>query len=292
MRRLLPAVVALSLFALLAGAADPPKESGVKPVNLDKLNTEADEDDPFLSSNGVLYYASNANKKFDILCSQRRAATEPWKPGKLPDGYLKHEVDDRSIFLTPEGYYPQYVYFATKTDKKINNFDIYVAVKQGPNAAISAPTPVNSVCTEADEMHPWLVGGKHLYFSRKTDDGWRVFVASRKDVTGAAGFDEPVLIKELPPGFHHATLTPDGKTMYLQGLLEMKRWGLFRSTWDGKAWSKPEELTELNDPEGFIGDRSPALSRDGTLLYFSSDRPGGKGNFDIWVVPTAQLKKK
>ena len=120
----------------------------------------------------------------------------------------------------------------------------------------------------------------------------RVFVASRKDVTGGAGFEDPVLIKELPADFHHATLTPDGKVMYLQGPLDKGRWGLFRSTWDGKAWGKPEELTDLNHPEGPTGDKSPSLSRDGMLLYFASDRPEGKGGLDLWVVQTAQLKKK
>jgi Tol biopolymer transport system component len=51
-------------------------------------------------------------------------------------------------------------------------------------------------------------------------------------------------------------------------------------------------LTELNNAEGPTGDRSPSLSRDGGMLYFTSDRPEGKGGQDIWVVPTAQLKKK
>jgi len=78
-------------------------------------------------------------------------------------------------------------------------------------------------------------------------------------------------------GYHHATLSPDGKTMYLQGPLEKDCWGLLSRSSDGKTWSKPVALEELNDSEGKIGDRSPNLSRDGKFLYFASDRPGGKG---------------
>jgi hypothetical protein len=36
---------------------------------------------------------------------------------------------------------------------------------------------------------------------------------------------------------------------------------------------------------------SPCLSRDGTMLYFASDRPGGKGGLDIWMIETAKLPK-
>jgi hypothetical protein len=88
---------------------------------------------------------------------------------------------------------------------------------------------------------------------------------------------EPELVKELPAGYHHATLTPDGKTMYLQGPLDKGRWGLFRSARGADGWGKPEALDELNSADGPTGDRSPGLSRDGAWLYFASARPGGKG---------------
>jgi hypothetical protein len=64
------------------------------------------------------------------------------------------------------------------------------------------------------------------------------------------------------------------------------------STKTAKGWSSPEPLDLLNHPEAPTGDRSPCLSRDGTMLYFASDRPEGKGGLDLWVIPTAQLVKK
>ena len=147
--------------------------------------------------------------------------------------------------------------------------------------------------TPADEQDPWLTrDGKTLYFSRKTKDGYRVFTATRTASKGAQGFDDPVLVDELPAGFHHATLTPDGKTMYLQGPLDKGRWGLFVSTKTEKTWGMPEPLDVLNDASGPTGDRSPCLSRDGPTLYFASDRDGGKGGLDLYSVPVAELKKK
>jgi hypothetical protein len=282
------AASALAGPSLSARAAQEVKAA--KPVNL-IINTKADEDDPFLSSNGLtLWYASNAAGKYDIMLTQRKSIRVPWGKGRELQDYVQTEVDDRSVCLTRDGVYPQYLYYATKKDKKTTNFDIYVSVKQDTGRSFTAPTPVNTVDSEADEMHPWLTpDSKQLWFSRKTKEGWRVFVAKR---ARGENFDEPALVEDLPPDFHHVTLSQDGKTMYLQGPLDKKRVGLFVATKTAKGWTKPEPLTMLNHSGAPTGDRSPALSRDGNMLYFASDRPGGKGGFDIWVVPTMQLKKK
>ena len=80
--------------------------------------------------------------------------------------------------------------------------------------------------------------------------------------------------------------------MYLQGPLENNRWGIFRSVYESGKWSEPEEMKNLNHPGGKKGDLAPSLSHDGSMLYFASDRPGGKGKLDIWMVGTAQLTKK
>jgi hypothetical protein len=271
----------------------PPSRAEIKPTSLG-VNTEADEDDPHVSSSGtVLLYSSNAKKKFDIMISRRAKTTIAWPKGVLIEDYVTTEADDRSAFLTTDGKYPQFLYFATKYDKKNDNFDLFVSVCQGPGKAYSAPTPIQSVCTVEDEMHPWLsADGKSLYFSRKTKEGWRVLVATRKEAVGGGGFGEPAVLKELPVDFHHATLSPDGKTMYLQGPLDKKRWGIFRSEHGKDGWGKPEALEELNNADGPTGDRSPCLSRDGKMLYIASDRPGGKGGLDLYVVQTGDLTKK
>jgi hypothetical protein len=78
--------------------------------------------------------------------------------------------------------------------------------------------------------------------------------------------------------------------MYLQGRLPGDRWGIFRSSLGRDGWSRPEAVSALNNPDGLTGDRSPSLSRDGVILYFASDRPGGKGGLDIWWVLTEELR--
>ena len=48
-----------------------------------------------------------------------------------------------------------------------------------------------------------------------------------------------------------------------------------------EPWGPAENVgAAVNGP---FNERSPALSRDGHLLFFASNRPGGMGGFDIWV---------
>jgi Tol biopolymer transport system component len=249
-----------------------------------------------LTPNGLtLYYASNAKKKWDIMVTRRTAVNQKWGAGEILDeGNVRTEVDDRPGFLTTrnsDGY--ELFYFATMKNKDVKNYDIYVAQRVAPQKPFLEAAPLNTVDTEADELNPWLTtDGLILYFSRKTKEGFRVFYVTRKKATGGQGWSEAKMIEGLPADYHHATVTPDNKTMYLQGPLDKGRTGLFVSTLTKDGWGKPEALDSLNNKEGPTGDRSPSLSRDGSLLYFASDRPGGKGGLDLYAIPIAQLKVK
>jgi hypothetical protein len=255
-----------------------------RPVNLEQLNTADDEDDPHVSSNGLrLYYTARADGKYVIMESIRKTKNDPWPPGK-PQADITTLGDSRSVFVTPDDKYPQRIYFASNA--KGENFDILFLTKQDSQADFTSLTAL-SFSTPKDELHPWLTAdGQSLYFSRKDKDGWHIYVGRR-----SSNFAKPKQIG-FPAGFHHCTLSPDGKTMFLQGPLAKDRWGLFRSTWSGKQWSKPEPLDSLNCPKGKLGDLSPCLSRDGKLLFFASDRPEGKGGLDLWSVATKDFEKE
>ena len=57
-------------------------------------------------------------------------------------------------------------------------------------------------------------------------------------------------------------------------------WVSQRAGKDG-PWQAPVNLgAALNTP---FHERSPELSRDGHFLFFATNRPGGEGDFDLWV---------
>jgi hypothetical protein len=299
MPRLALSLLTAAALALPGRAADEPRP--LKPVNL-SVNTKDDEDEPHVSSNGLtLFYWSKVKVKDGlreaVIVSTRANASRPWSDGKAFEGFFGYDSPVRGVFVTADGAYPQILYFANYASdpdtKDKGNWDISFAVRDRAGKDFGPTRPLITIDTPVDELHPWLTpGAKEMYFSRKTEDGWRVFVARRTNTGGVPTFGDPQVLKELPANFHHATLTPDGKTMYLQGPLDKDRWGLFVSTLTDKGWGKPDELDQLNDARGKTGDRSPNLSRDGSLLYFASDRPDGKGGLDLWVIPTKDLVKK
>jgi outer membrane protein OmpA-like peptidoglycan-associated protein len=55
---------------------------------------------------------------------------------------------------------------------------------------------------------------------------------------------------------------------------------IFKSTSSGGTWGKPESFQFNSDNYSCA---HPALSSDGTKLYFASNMPGGKGGMDIYV---------
>ncbi|MEN6663703.1 MAG: hypothetical protein ABFD85_06845 [Phycisphaerae bacterium] len=55
---------------------------------------------------------------------------------------------------------------------------------------------------------------------------------------------------------------------------------LYVSYWRDDQWSKPEAIAEINSQ---YAEGGPELSRNGKMLYFHSDRPGGYGGHDLWA---------
>ena len=79
---------------------------------------------------------------------------------------------------------------------------------------------------------------------------------------------------------HQPTISSDGSRMiYTTGAAGGDA-NLFLRVWDGSNWGVPRPIRALNSK---FHETAPALSGDGKLLYFASDRPGGRGGYDIWV---------
>ena len=110
---------------------------------------------------------------------------------------------------------------------------------------------------------------------------------SKLDEAGNWQRPEPVegeLNTEFDEGV--TAFSPDGSTMYLARARREPNSGtsveIYTSQRSEAKWSAPVKYEITADTLSAYGD--PAVSPDGTYLYFSSDMPGGYGGKDIWRV--------
>lgn len=77
-----------------------------------------------------------------------------------------------------------------------------------------------------------------------------------------------------------ASLSQDGRTLFLY--YEEGGGDIYSSTFNGSSWSKPVPLNKnINHPN--FWETSACISADGKKLFFTSNRPGGQGELDIYV---------
>jgi Tol biopolymer transport system component len=145
------------------------------------------------------------------------------------------------------------------------------------------------VSTDGGEAFPTLTpDGTTLYFATH-EQGWTGFhiVASRL-MDGQWSRPRPVTF-DTPFNDRAPFVSPDGETLFfssdrpLPGARSTRAghfnlWYVTRVP-DG-SWSEPQPVAGVNSG---ANDFHPAVTADGTL-YFSSNRPGGHGQYDLYRV--------
>lgn len=107
---------------------------------------------------------------------------------------------------------------------------------------------------------------------------------------GGGQFEAPERIKDKNlnmPFVHEADLTisEDGRTAYFTRMdpMDHRNTKIYVSRNFNNQWMKPLALDSNVNAAGFRS-MNPTLSSDGRTLYFASNRPGGEGGMDIWMV--------
>ncbi|MEX0982538.1 MAG: OmpA family protein [Bacteroidales bacterium] len=81
------------------------------------------------------------------------------------------------------------------------------------------------------------------------------------------------------------TITADGKHIYFTACDRPDGYGMcdiyYSRVEDDGSWSKPVNLGE--PVNSWYSEKHPAISADGRMLCFTSNRPGGKGDYDLWI---------
>jgi outer membrane protein OmpA-like peptidoglycan-associated protein len=131
-------------------------------------------------------------------------------------------------------------------------------------------------------FHGYYEGNTDIYISFRTDSGWT------EPVNLGSAINTPYT--ERSPFLH-----PDGKTLYfssdgyygLGGLDVFKSVRLSGISWT--EWSEPVNLGKDINTSGF--DIAYKITTDGKLAYFSTNKPGGKGGYDIYSITLPEEAK-
>ncbi len=118
--------------------------------------------------------------------------------------------------------------------------------------------------------------GKGFSICNKTENGW-----GNPNRLKISGFNRMAVDKYMG-----ASMANDGKTLFLYFSEEKNSFlnDIYVSKLNGdtETWSTPEKLGNNINMDDY-DEISPYLASDMATMYFSSNRPGGKGDYDIWM---------
>lgn len=164
-------------------------------------------------------------------------------------------INGQKLDFSPAFYEDGIVFITNQTDKKSKVFDkninsqamMIMLARRGADGKLQTPVPFAE-----DLITPYHEGpitfdkvGEEAYFSRNNFEKGNLVFAKEAE---------------------------NGKQKALQQI--------YHATKTGTSWKDVKKLPFNMNEYSF---RHPSLAIDGKKLYFSSNRPGGKGGYDIWV---------
>ena len=299
-----------------ATAEDQPRYSDwSEAVNLGPIvNSPYNDNHPAISKDGLSLYitsgrpggvnGANLLQFEEIWVSQRASRDADWGPPvNLGPAINSVGSNTGSPTFTPDGHR---MYFHSTRPGPCGLADLYVARRHdngddfgwGPaenlGCVVNGPFNDNGPTYFEDET----TGITTLYFTSTRPGGPGDFdIAASTRVGDESEFGPAVLVPELSgPGRDTRTaIRRDGLEMFLSsdvagrvgGIGSQDIWVSTRAT-TLDPWSTPVNLGPMVNSTAFDG--APALSFDGTTLYFFSERAGGFGKRDLYVTTRTRLR--
>lgn len=169
---------------------------------------------------------------------------------------------------------------------------IELALQQaGQRGELKITRPTKGINSEADEYGPIPVDLGQLYFGSNRGGQSRPYESRLQgrdwsNATAPQGF--PIIAEGQ---YGSGSISPDGQRFYFticSGLPEKEtntRCEIFLSQRSANGWGQPTALPEYINSSG-TNNRDPhsAIINGREILYFSSNREGGRGGLDIWYV--------
>lgn len=259
------------------------RPGGLAPANL--------EDGWYMGKNGT-------PTPYSVYVSHRTSRTAKWSEPKLLPKGVNSGYADHSAIQSDDGHW---LFFASDRPGGCGGLDLYVSYRKDVKDDMAWEAPRNLGCTKDGgpngpgiDSCPNYAGQGKLYFTSAPDanPGNLDFkVTEFNEKTGKAGV--PRTLPNSTPGFDghiepmHGYVWagwPNGK-----GGSDIWQFSNAATEPDVGKWTKPKLLPDPINTT--FEDQMPAATRDGNILTFVSDRPGGKGGLDIYEAVRVPVKK-
>lgn len=285
------------------------------PVNLGPVvNSTLNDNHPAIAKDGLSLFitstrpggvnGANPAQSEEIWVSHRQSPDAAWgTPVNLGPAINIAGSNTGSPTFTPDGHH---MYFHSNRPGFCGLADLYVARRHDKRDDVGWEPAENLGCVvngPANDNGPTYfedeaTGITTLYFTSTRLGGpgdFDIYASTRTSDDGE--FGPAVLVSELSaPGRDTRTaIRRDGLEMFLSsdgtgrigGVGSQDIWVSTRAT-TLDPWSTPVNLGPTVNSTAFDG--APALSFDGTTLYFFSERPGGFGKRDLYVTTRQQIQ--
>lgn len=278
------------------------------PVNLGPaVNSPHDEVFPMISHDGLsLYFASDRPGGFvdstvidedgwgyayDLYVARRTTPDAPWEAPQPLGPTINTPYAEHSVAFSADGHW---MFFASNRPGGCGKHDIYASYREDPGDDFGWGKPVNLGCTvnsAEDDSCPMYhtdpeTGAAMLYFVSTREGGagsWDVYRSARSaGEPGSAAFGAPVWMDGLNSPSYDGHYEPKAGLLWSGrdgGHGDGDLWEVSRDPATGN-WSFVNPGPPLNTE---YDEEMPAVSHDGTRLYFPSNRPAGYGGHDLYV---------
>jgi len=263
------------------------------PANLGPVvNSEFGDLAPSISKNGLsLYFFSNRPGGFggnDIWVSKRESVTDGWASPMNLGPIINTSGDENAPWLSTDGHA---LYFTSDRPGGSGALDLYLSRRQDKRNDLSWSEPENlgqGVNTSFNDAAPTVFDADGeatiLFFHSNRAGGDDIY-------TSTAGCDEifspAALVEELssPLADRLPSVSNDGLEIFLTSnragtLGAFDLWVATREQLVS-PWSQPVNVGPPVNTPAIEGRAS--VGRPDKALYFHSTRPGGSGDFDLYV---------
>ncbi len=222
----------------------------------------------------------------DIYLSYYDTINKKWSPAISVPGNVNTDAHDAITSISPDGKII-FIYKNDSKDYKSMGGDVFISKIMRNKWKTPEPigNPINSTYWEGGAcISP---DGKTLYFTSERKGGY-----GHSDIWMSTKIDRNKWSKPINLGNVINTpydevglfMAPDGKTLFFasNGPNSMGSYDVFKTVYENGQWSTPVNLGYPINTE--FSDGPISMDAQGRIAYISSDRPGGLGEKDIYMI--------